>query len=465
MRHILCSILLAGSALASVPASAQPADAELQRKLDAMQAEIDRLSAQVDELKAQVRTGQASASAVPATASAVAASASETAKPASAPTADKAVNVAWKGGPEITGPGGWSFKPRGRLQIDSAVVAAPAGIPGNETGVATEFRRAFLGVEGTLPGGFGYRMEADVANSSVELTDVFLTYKASKDLTLTVGQHKPFTGLEELTSDLFTSMRERAAFTSAFGFERRVGLSGTYAHEDVIVQLGAFTDNAADLNNDGNNAYSVDGRVVFAPKIGDGVLHVAGSAHYRDLNDVSSTVRYRARPFTHTTDLRLVDTGAFSATGERNFGAELAWIQGPFHATAEGHWMTALRPGLANASFWGGYVEVGMLLTPGDTTAYKAGAYDRIRPVNPVSDGGIGAIQLNARYDRIDLTDGAIVGGRQQAGGLSVIWIPTDYVRFLVDYGHLWIDDAAVPAGTDTDYQVDTFGLRAQFDF
>ncbi len=210
------------------------------------------------------------------------------------------------------------------------MVAAPAGIPGNETGIATEFRRAFVGMEGTLPGGFGYRMEADLANSSVELTDVLLTYKASNDLTFTVGQHKPFTGIEELTSDLFTSMRERAAFTSAFGFERRVGLQRDVCRtSDVIVQLGAFTDNAADLNNDGNNSYSIDGRVVFAPKIGDGVLHMAGAAHYRDLNDVSSTVRYRARPFTHTTDLRLVDTGSFSATGERNFGAELAWIQGP----------------------------------------------------------------------------------------------------------------------------------------
>ena len=56
-------------------------------------------------------------------------------------------------------------------------------------------------------------------------------------------------------------------------------------------------------------------------------------------------------------------------------------------------------------------------------------------------------------------------GGTQQAALLSAIWIPTEYVRFLVNYGHLWIDDAAVLAGTDPDYQVDTFGMRAQIDF
>ena len=71
----------------------------------------------------------------------------------------------------------------------------------------------------------------------------------------------------------------------------------------------------------------------------------------------------------------------------------------------------------------------------------------------------------HARYDRIDLSDGAIVGGIQDALGLSAIWMPTDYVRFLVNYGHLWVGDAAVPAELYRDYQVDTVGVRAQFDF
>ena len=82
-----------------------------------------------------------------------------------------------------------------------------------------------------------------------------------------------------------------------------------------------------------------------------------------------------------------------------------------------------------------------------------------------MTEGGIGAIQLNLRYDTLDLNDGTIVGGTQDVLGLSAIWIPTDYVRFLVNYGHLWIGDAAVPAGSDTDYQVDSFGVRAQVDF
>jgi len=465
MRHLLPVLLASAAAFTPTAATAQSADAaEVQRQLAAMRAEIDRLTAQVAELQAREAAHesapqpvvQATASPVPAAAPA----------PSTASAQGSGTQVAWKGGPELTAPGGWSFKPRGRMQIDAAMVDAPATVAvGHSLGTATEFRRVYMGFDGTLPGNFGYRVEADFANSSVELTDVYLTYKAADRLTLTLGQHKPFGGLEELTSDLFTSMMERAAFTSAFGFERRVGVSGTYAGKQVLVQLGAFTDNAADLNADRNNSYSVDGRVVFSPRIGSGTLHLGGSAHLREFNDLTSVARYRARPFVHTTDVRLVDTGLFSATGERNYGAELAYVSGPFHGTVEGHRMTALRPGLPDPTFWGGYAEVGMLVTPGDTTAYKGGAYDRIRPANPITEGGIGAIQLNARYDRIDLTDAGVSGGLQQAAGLSAVWIPTDYVRFLVNYGHLWVSNAAIPAGPDPDYQVDTLGVRAQLDF
>jgi len=454
MRPII-ALLLAGSALVPAPAAAQSIDLEAVREqIASMQAEIARLTAQVSELQAR----EQARAAVPAP--------SPTPTPAPVPvTAPAATTIAWKGAPEISGEGGWSFKPRGRLQIDSGVIDAPDSIAGNSLGSATEFRRAYLGFEGTLPGGFGYRVEADLANSAVDWTDVYLTYKASQRLTLMVGQHKPFWGLDDLTSDLFTPFMERAAFTSAFGFERRVGLSGTYTGKDVMAQFGVFTDNVADLNADTNNSYSVDGRLVFAPHVGDGQLHIAGSAHIRDFNDASTTARYRARPFLHTTDQRLVDTKAFSATGERNFGLELAYIQGPFHVTFEGAQMTARRPGLPDPTFQGGYAEVGIVLTPGDKTAYRNGVYDRIRPSRPVTAGGIGAIQLNARYDYLDLSDGGIVGGTQQSAGLSAIWIPIEYVRFLVNYGHLWIDDAAVPAGVDPDYQADAFGVRAQFDF
>jgi phosphate-selective porin OprO/OprP len=387
-----------------------------------------------------------------------------------APSFAQAVNPgAATNAPEASSGSEWSIKPRGRIQLDWVDIDAPATVVGEGFGTETEVRRAYLGVDGTLPGNLGFRVEADFAGEftgeDVQFTDVYLTYKPSDELTFTLGQHKAFFALEEQTSDLFTSMLERAAFTSAFGFERRIGLSGAYSRGDLLVQAGAFTVHTADLDDD-DDSYGFDGRVVFSPKVGAGELHIGASAHLRELQGADAgTVRYRARPFAHTTDTRLIDTGSIAATGERSFGAELAYIAGPFHATVEGHRITALRPGLPNPSFWGGYAEVGMLVTPGDKTGYRGGVYDRIKPANPVTEGGIGAIQLNARYDRLDLNDGAITGGQQEALGLSVIWVPVASVRVQANYGRLWISDARIPAGTDRDYRVDTLGMRAQFDF
>lgn len=455
----------------AMPAQAQNADLKaIQQQIAAMQSQMEGMQQQINSL--QLQLGQANARvtaaetrAVNAETQASAATAALAKAPAATATAKPATDITWDGAPKLASKDGWSFKPRGRLQLDAGGVNAPAGIASAQSlGWGAEFRRAYIGFDGTMPGGFGYRVEADLANSSVELTDVYLTYKANPKLTFTVGQHKPFSSMEDMTSDLFTSFMERAAFNSGFGFERRVGVSAAYVDKAFMVQAGVFLDNAADLNNDRNNSYSLDGRLVFMPRLGDGQLHLGGSFHYRDFNDAQTSTRYRARPFLHTTDVRLVDTGAIASTGERSIGAEFAYINGRFHATAESHWMKALRPALTDPTFNGGYAEVGYLLTD-DTTAYKAGAYDRLRPKNPLNKGGIGAIQINARYDWLNLNSGAILGGKQEIAGISAVWMPTDYVRFIANYGHIWLNNAAVPAGAVRNYSADSIGMRAQFDF
>ncbi len=441
---LLASAAVMATAVSASPAFAQTADNS------AKDAEVQQLRNEVQALKDQL--------------------AAISAKVDAAEAADKAAakkpvaETKWKGGPETSDATGFTFKPRGRIQVDTGSVSAPNAVISPSLGVATEFRRVYLGAEGTIPGGFGYRIEADVANSSVDLTDVWLTYKTGKT-TFTLGQQKAFWGLEEMTSDLFTSFQERAAFNSAFGFERRIGLSAAYAGKDVLVQGGVFTDNAADLNSDSNNSYSVDGRIVFSPKMGNTQLHLGGSAHYREFNGLPNSARYRARPFVHTTDLRFVDTKAFASTGESSFGLEAALINGPFHATLEGHQLTSFRPGLSNPTFRGGYAEVGYFLTKGDSVGYKGGVYDRIKPVNPLGKGGMGAFQVSARYDYLDLSDENVIGGKQSAYGLSLIWVPIDYVRFIANYGHLVLTDSPILAGTANDYSIDSVGLRAQIDF
>jgi phosphate-selective porin OprO and OprP len=438
-KSLICAASVTVLLITASPAFAQSNATEVQQ----LRSEVQLLKDQLAALSAKVDAADAADKAA-----------------AKKPVAE----TKWKGGPETSDTNGFTFKPRGRVQVDLGSVSAPSAIISPSLGVATEFRRVYLGAEGTIPGGFGYRIDADIGSNSVDLADIWLTYKTGKTL-ITIGQQKTFGSLEEMTSDLFTSFQERAAFTSGFGFERRLGVSAIYGGKDVIVQAGVFSDNINDLSSDTNNSFSVDGRVVYAPKLGNTQLHLGGSAHYRELNGLANVVRYRARPFVHTTDLRFVDTKAFAATGESSFGLEAAVINGPFHATLEGHQLTSFRSGLTNPKFRGGYAELGFFLTKGDSITYKNGAYDRIKPANPLGKGGMGAVQVSARYDFLDLNDAGIIGGQQKTYGLSLMWVPVDYVRFIANYGHIDLTDSPILAATRNDYGLDSFGVRAQLDF
>jgi phosphate-selective porin OprO/OprP len=462
-RHSLSAAALALAIGWTAPATAQ--DASVAEELAAMRAQMAAMSTRIDTLEGQLAAAKAETQAATAAANAATASAASAAA-AATPTASSP-QIAWKGAPELTGEGGWSFKPRGRMQFDAGTVSGPAGINDASLGFGSELRRAYIGFDGKMPGGFGYRAEIDVAASAVEVTDLYLTYQASKDVGFTVGQHKPFWGLEEMTSDLFTSFTERAAMNTAFGFERRLGASVAYSKGPVLLQAGAFTDNVADLNNDENNSVSFDGRAVFAPRLGNGQLHLGGSVHWHDLNDSAASLRYRVRPFIHTPDVRFIDTGNIGATSEMGYGLEAAFIQGPFHATGEAHWQRVNRPGsLSDPTFFGAYAEVGMFLTGGDTRGYKGGAFDRVKPKHPVGQGGLGALQINLRYDYLDLIDAGVIGGKQDGYDFGLVWNPTDYLRLLLSYGHVVYSDAFIPAvNGDRDYSVDALGMRAQIDF
>ncbi len=432
-----------------------------------MRAAIADMRAQMAEMAARIQTLEgdlAQAEAQAQAASSVAAAANEAASAASEAAADAksaAPKVSWKGAPKFEGKDGFTFKPRGRLQYDAGFTSVP-GETGRSDGFGNEVRRARLGVEGDIPGGFGYKFELDFAGGSSEITDAILTYK-DKGLKVSIGQHNNFQSLEELTSSRFTSFIERAAFTDAFEFERRAGISAQYHSGDVLVQGGLFSDNIDDLSN---KNWSADGRVVFMPKTGNTQLHLGGSIHYADY-ETGSEVRYRQRPLVHFTGERFVNTGHLDANSELGFGVEGAAIAGPFHAAAEGFWQKVDRPGmLSDPTFFGGYAEVGMFLTGGDHRGYKGGTFDRVKPKNPVGKGGMGAWQINARYDYLDLNDGGIVGGKQNGYYVSLVWTPTDYTRFLFNYGHLEYDDAVYAlTNGDRSYGVDSFGVRAQVDF
>ena len=517
--------LLCGAAVAALvgsPAAAEPLSAE---DAAALRAQVEALRAQVDALEARLNAVQAAPAPAPVAPVAVA--------PAAPAPAAPPVNVAWRGAPEFSAEGGWSFKPRGRLLIDTGNVSAPAGIEATtrNLGYNTRVRRVRLGFEGTVPGGFGYKVETDLSNASVGFGDVWITYAPSSQWLFRAGNFEPLNGMEQISSSNYVTTLERASFNEAFLNNRRLGAAiGWHDQADEVrVDFGLFANHAIDSSLD-NDGWQASVRATWAPAIGEGRLHLGASLQLREFSSnnggiastssggfaVNQLARYRTRPGSALTDVRFVDTTSFAASSDRVFGLEAAAIFPGFYAAGEMQWLnanayapgsratgldaftnsnTALTPA-GDPSFSGGYAEIGWFIT-GETRGFGKGLWQRTRVRNPVSRGGMGAWQLAARYDWLDLNDSDLTnatttdfssgattlaalnsrlgrGGSQSSLIFGVNWQPIDYVRLMVNWNHTMIEGgplAAIARPTSTDpvnqrsYSVDTVAARMQIDF
>jgi phosphate-selective porin OprO/OprP len=462
---LLC--LMPATAMAQAISATEAA--ELRAQIAALKAQVERLASRLDNAPAPAVQAVAPAT-IPSSGAATTpvVTASATAKPAKAVPE---TGISWKGSPVFSS-GSASFKVKGRIQYDAGVLIAPTSVQDGATGYSNELRRLRLGGEGQLGSGFGYKLETELSDNQVDLVDTYITYEKGKWL-LTLGNQNEFQSLDELIGDTTGSVMERAAFTDAFNFERRLGLSAQYRSGILLAQAGIFSDSADSLMNDSdgadggdeNNSYGVDGRVVLAPKVGKTQLHFGASAHWRDFNRLSSVAqRYRQRPYMHSVNSRFLATPGVAAEGERHYGLELAGTRGPLHWAGEAHWLRPSQPGVADPTFFGGYGEVGFFLT-GETRAYKNGIFGSTKPLRPVGSGGMGAWQVTLRYDYLDLNSKGIVGGKQNGAIAALVWTPIEYLRFNVNYAHLTYQDAAILAGTRRDYDVNVVGWRAELDF
>ena len=466
-------------------AAADAAIAETQA-LDDAQAKIELLQAQVEALQESIAQIQA---------------------------AQAKVTPSWKGTPQLEDKeAGWSFKVRGRVQYDVGVVSNPDdAIITRNLGFNSRARRIRLGAEGTIPGGFGYKCEADFANSTVGFGDCLISYApVGKPFSVAIGNQETNNGLEQISSSRFSSFVERAAFDDAFINTRRLGINLGYANSsnDLRLNAGLWTAHSIDSSLD-NNGWIAAARAVYSPLMGENQLHFGLNYQHREFQDNANgapasgsgqpssgqLARYRARPFTQLTDVRFVDTGNYAAKSDDIFGLELAGIFKSLHVAAEGQYLKSNAYDAldqivvddpedvldqfagnqwvpdGNPSYWGGYIEAGYFLT-GETRGYKNGAWDRTKVLKPFSKGGWGAFQVIGRIDYLDLdssklkngcTNNFVTGlsctgspnlskGGTQLGFLAgVTWIPEDYMRVLINYSHASIEGGPFAATVEPD--------------
>ena len=292
----------------------------------------------------------------------------------------------------------------GRVEADAAAYSGEL-FDGEDGG---EIRRLRVGMAGVFSDYLSYKAELDLTDKTATLADVYLKLDTNRLGALTIGNQRVAQNLSAMTGSLSQLFMEFPLPVTTFSLSRRLGASQDYYSGRWGLHGMVFT---RDPNNDaGKHGWAI--RTFFNPtRKDDGVAHIGFSA-VREKMDRDA--RYRTRPESHITDVRLVDTGEFDDVQYRNiFGFEAAGATGPFSGRIEVFKSTWERADDRKNEFYGAYLEAGYFLT-GQRFRYRKGRF--VRP----DMGGGRAWEIGGRLSWIDLDDRDVRGGEQFNLGLAL---------------------------------------------
>lgn len=363
--------------------------------------------------------------------------------------------------------GAYSARLGGRIQADAAAYDDDQA----DLGSGTRIRRARLFMKGVLWNDWAYKLQYDFTGSGAGgIADAFIAYTGFDPVSLKVGHFKEPFSLENMTSSKYVTFMERG-LPEVFRPGRSIGMQIATHGDNWSAAAGFFGEGAGtsprnvpatSSTNEVDEGYGVTGRATWAPLHNDRtVVHLGAAGSWRK-TDQQDTFRLRQRPETNITNVRLVDTGSFSADDYALMGLETALLYDAFHFQGEYMRMDVSGAnGNSDAEFDGYYAQIGYFLT-GERKNYSAssGSFGRIKPNSIVGEGGIGAWQLATRFSSLDLTDGAIIGGEEDNVTLGINWWPAPNLRFSANYVRVLEVD-----GPNAGDEPSGFTLRSQVEF
>jgi phosphate-selective porin OprO/OprP len=343
-----------------------------------------------------------------------------------------------------------------------------------------EFRALRLQAQGKAFQVMDYKLELDFATSSAVYKDIWIGVGELPMVgNFRAGHFKEPIGLEELTSDNFTTFMERSMGDLIFLPSRNTGFMFFDWTEEkrATWQIGMFDTDIADnpaARTADELAQSVTARVTWLPWYdeatdGRGLLHTGAAYSYRH-------PYHNSRTFSGRTDehigLSYINTGALSLSDYQLFGLESALVYGPLSVQSE-YFMVQADPTAAAADdmqFNAFYFTVSYFLT-GEHRPYRReqGVFDRIKPFENffrlrAEDGcvytGKGAWEVAYRYDYCDVGEAGPTAGLVGSSTYGVNWYLNPYTRMMFNYVHADTHRNYADAGT-----LDAFLTRFQIDF
>lgn len=369
------------------------------------------------------------------------------------------------------------LKFRALVQADGRFYIGDGQNPQNDTFL---FRRVEPTVEGTWGKLVGFRLNAQLAGDSATLNDAYIDLKFDPRATLRIGKTKVPVGLERLQSSGSLAMVEQG-FPAELAPGRDIGvqLQGEFAGATVNYALGAYNgtpDGRDAITSNPDNDFEWAGRVFVEPwknasnalsGLGLGIGASSGETHGSGNNFLP---RYRTPGQAQFFNYR----SAVVADGDHSrWSPQAYYYRNAFGLLGEyiGSKQEVLLPasGLrADLDHRAWQLVAGWVLT-GEDASYKG----VVKPNQPFTLGsaGWGALELVARYGRLDIDDDAFprfadpaaVASEASSWGLGLNWYLTGNFKLVANYTQTQFEGGAA-AGADREDEK-AFFTRAQFSF
>ena len=276
------------------------------------------------------------------------------------------------------------------------------------------------GINGELGDHFEFEIERDLFRDG-EWRDVFLNWRTHRQVEVQAGRFKVPFGREQNVSSTSIDFAERALVSNLIppGRDKGVMVQGRFLQRGLTYEVGVFDD-------DGDNGrlreeqFSVTGE---PEDIGPSFAGRVTATPLRPLGDTFATLRLGAAFGAASLPEGLNSLRGHTYFGTSDFfepvyvngrrtrmGVELSYTAGPASVTAE--WMQAReqreRQGLGDVDLsdvitTGWYAAATWLLTGEDKEDFED-------PDRPVFDGGMGAIELAVRYERLGFESADKIG-------------------------------------------------------
>ena len=316
-----------------------------------------------------------------------------------------------------------------------------------------DLHRTRMGLEGRLFKVFEYQVEGELNDAGQPWRDVYVQTRGFRGLQLRAGQFKIPFGLEQLTSsmDLDFNYRSLAAAYLAPGRDRGVMVFGRVLNDVVRYQMAAFKRGGDNVRESERTDAQADrtyaARLVVRPWSGsDNFLRTLSAGIASTLGRLPAGpngVRGKTIPGDAFFE-RLYVKG-----DRRRIGSEFQWRPGPFGIQGEFIRVRDQRFGqgidnqnLPDTYARGWYAGATWLVT-GEQKK------DSVEPQRPFFHGGIGAVEIGARIERLGSSSGGVNDGSFSSprapwvlprsdevwtGGVN--WYLTEYVKLQVSAIH-----------------------------